>query len=221
MFIKVNEVELFYEKSGQGPSVLLLHGNGEDHRIFDVLVKKLSQNYTVYAIDIRDHGKSSKVKNLNYHDMMEDMAGFIRELEIHKPILFGFSDGGIVGMLLAIHYPEMLSKLIISGSNTSPDGGKKMIVAIGKIVYFFTRNRKLKLMLTQPNITEEELSKITTPTVVLAGSNDFVRDEHTRATAKNIPNSVLNILEGENHSSYVFNNDKLYKIIKPYLEGIS
>jgi len=220
MFIKANGTELFYQKSGEGNPILLLHGNGEDHTIFDVLAKQLSPKYTVYAIDSRDHGKSSKCKTLYYQDMMEDIAAFIRKLEIQKPILYGFSDGGIIGLLLAIHYPDMLSKLIISGANTHPSGAKKTLVVIGKIAYFFTRSRKLKLMLTQPNITEAELNKITTPTLVLAGSKDFIKDEHTRAIAKNIPNSVLNILEGEGHASYVLHSDKLYRIIKPFLEGM-
>jgi len=220
MFIQVNGVELFYEKSGEGNPIVLLHGNSEDHTIFDVLVKQLAQNYTVYAIDSRDHGKSSRCKHLDYRDMMEDVAAFIRKLKIEKPMLYGFSDGGIIGLLLAIRYPEMLSKLIISGANTHPDGAKRGIAVIGKIAYFFTRSRKLKLMLTQPSITEAELNQIITPTLVLAGSNDFIQDEHTRAIAKNIPNSTLNILKGENHASYVVRTDKLYKIIRPFLEEI-
>jgi len=212
---------VFYDKSGQGTPVLLLHGNGEDHTIFDVLAKQLSPHYTVYAIDSRDHGKSSKFQNLNYQDMMEDIAAFVTELGIQKPMLYGFSDGGIVGLLLAIHHPEMLSKLIVSGANTHPDGAKKRWVVLGKIAYFFTRSRKLKLMLTQPNITEAELNQIITPTFVLAGSKDFIKEEHTRAIAKNIPNSTLRILEGENHASYVVHSDKLYTIMQPFLERTS
>ena len=217
MYIKVNGVELFYEKRGCGNPVVLLHGNGEDHTIFDVLIERLSQNYTVYAIDSRGHGKSGKVKDLDYRSMMEDVAAFIRELGISNAMLYGFSDGGIIGLLLAIEHPSMISRLVISGANTQTKGIKTINAIPMRIAYFFTRDQKLKLMLTQPNITNVELNTITTPTLVLAGSKDMVKDKHTRMIAENIKNSTLRILEGEDHASYVLHSKKLYDIINPFL----
>ena len=219
MYIKVNGIELFYEKRGSGNPIVLLHGNGEDHTIFDVLILQLSQHHTVYAIDSRGHGKSSNVKSLDYRVMMEDIAAFITELGIENAMLYGFSDGGIIGLLLAIEHPAMLSKLIISGANTQPSGIKIINAIFMQISYFFTREQKIKLMLTQPNITNAELNAISTPTLVLAGSKDVVKDKHTKMIAANIKNSVLRILEGESHSSYVVRSDKLYGIIAPFLEA--
>jgi pimeloyl-ACP methyl ester carboxylesterase len=221
LYIKVNGIELFYEKTGQGNPIILLHGNGQSHAIFDVLTKQLSQNYTVYAIDSRDHGKSSKVESLDYKDMMEDVAAFIHELNIEKPILYGFSDGGNIGLLLAIHYPYMLSRLIISGANIHPSGIRPISVFVLRLVYFFTRSRKFKLMLTQPNISITELNSIVAPTLVLAGEkNEFPKYEHTQLIADNIPNSELKILKGESHGSYIINSEKLYGIIKPFIGEI-
>ena len=217
MYIKVNNVELYYEKTGRGYPIVLLHGNGESHDIFDVLTKRLSQNYTVYALDSRDHGKSGKAKSLDYGDMMEDVAAFIKGLMIESPILYGFSDGGIIGILLAIKYPALISKLIISGANTRPDGIKKTIMLLMKITYFFTKSRKYKLMLTQPVIMDAELNNILSPTLVLAGSKDIIKYEHTKSIAENIQGSVLKIVDGENHSSYVIHSEKLYGIIEPFL----
>jgi len=219
MKINVNGIELFYNKSGQGAPVILLHGNGQDHTIFRVLIKKLSANYTVYAVDSRDHGRSSKVKHLNYMDKMNDVAGFIESLDIKKPVLYGFSDGGIIGLLLAIHHPEVLSRLIISGANTNPDGIKWYSIAFLKVYYFFTRSNKVKLMLTQPDISDVELNTIRTPTLVLAGQHDFIKQEHTVSMAKNIPGSDLKILKGESHAGYVLNSTKIYDIIMSFLGG--
>jgi len=219
MFVNVNGIELYYEKVGQGESVILLHGNGEDHTIFDVLTERLSAEHTVYAIDSRDHGKSGRVKELDYGTMAEDVAAFIRELDIRNAVVYGFSDGGIIGLLLAIKYPMALSKLIISGANTQPDGIKKRFIIQMQIIYFFTRSRKYRLMLTQPNITEAELNTITAPTLVLAGSGDIVRGDHTESIAKSIPGSVLRILDGEGHASYVVHSEKLYGVIAPFLRG--
>jgi len=219
MRINVKGIELYYDVSGEGPPVILLHGNGQDHTIFRVLIKKLSANYTVYAIDSRDHGKSSKVKRLDYMSKMEDFAELIHILEIHKPIVYGFSDGGIIGLLLAIYHPDLLSKLIISGANINPDGVKKFFMILLKITYFFTRSNKLKLMITQPDIPEEDLYKIVTPTLVLAGHNDVIKEEHTKLIARSIEGSKLKIIPGESHASYVLHNEKLYGIIKSFIDG--
>ena len=86
-----------------------------------------------------------------------------------------------------------------------------------KAYYFFTRSKNFKLMLTQPDISEDELSTIITPTLVLAGAKDVIREEHTRLIARCIPGSELKILPGENHFSYVLNTDKIYDIIKAFL----
>jgi pimeloyl-ACP methyl ester carboxylesterase len=150
--------------------------------------------------------------------MMEDVAAFIRELNIVKPILYGFSDGGNIGLLLAIRHPDMLLRLIVSGANIHPSGITPISIFVLRLVYFFTRSRKFKLMLTQPDIDITELGNIVIPTLVLAGEkNEFPKDEHTRLIADNIPDSELKILKGESHGSYVINSEKLYGFIVPFL----
>jgi pimeloyl-ACP methyl ester carboxylesterase len=217
MFFEHKDVNLFYEKVGQGSPIILLHGNGESHKIFDQLIPQLSKDYTVYAIDSRGHGLSSKSKNLDYLLMAEDIAAFIKGLSIEKPILYGFSDGGILGLLIASRYPELLTKLIISGANLHPSGIKISYFRWFRCVYFITRSSKYRLMLTQPNITEEELGKIQAETLVLAGSKDVIDEKHTRYIAQSIPKSTLRILEGDTHSSYIVHSSKLYEIIKAFL----
>lgn len=86
----------------------MAHCNSMDHKIFRRAVKLLSQRFTVYCPDTRDHGKSEKVKELHYADMAEDMAQFIKVLELRNPVFYGFSDGGITGLLLAASHPELL-----------------------------------------------------------------------------------------------------------------
>ena len=219
MYININGIELFYEMKGSGSPIILLHGNGEDHTIFNVLIEQLSEKYTVYALDSRDHGKSSKTNAISYDLMMEDVAGFINVLKIDQPALYGFSDGGIVGILLALKYPDLLSRLAISGVNIRPDGIKlKYLVGI-RISYFFKRDKKLLMMLTQPNIKNSYLKGIAVPTLMLAGSNDLIKEDHTKMIASNIPNSILLILKGEGHASYVVSSKKLYEILEPFLQG--
>lgn len=216
--IKVNNINLFYTCTGSGAPLIMLHGNGEDHTIFDEAVALLSKHFTVYAIDSRDHGQSDKVDELHYDDMAEDIRIFIEELGLEKPILYGFSDGGIVGLLLAIKYPELLSKVIGSGVNVNPEGLVKGWHIIFKIIYFFNRDRKFKMMLTEPNITKEMLSKISIPVFLTGGSKDMIRQEHMKMIAENIPGAKLSILEGEKHGSYIVHNQKIAEVIIEYCE---
>jgi pimeloyl-ACP methyl ester carboxylesterase len=219
VYIKVNGADLWYITEGKGQPVILLHGMGGTNQIFNVLVNDLSKKFTVYAIDSRRHGRSSGADIYSYEIMMEDIASFIIELNIEKPILLGFSDGGIVGLLLASTYPRMLSKLIVIGANTNPHGIKSEWRFLLKVAYFFKRDPKIKLCLEAPANIGEKLKKITVPVLVLAGSNDFVKEEDTKYIARSMRNSILNILAGESHRSYVVNSPKLYNIIKPFIEA--
>ena len=125
MILAVGAVELFYEKQGKGRPLILLHGNGEDHHIFDESVDALAKEWTVYRPDSRGHGQSSPVREFHYQDMAEDIISMIEELQLVRPCLYGFSDGGITGLLIAAQRPDLLSGLIISGANLNPKGLKR------------------------------------------------------------------------------------------------
>lgn len=218
MQIQLNGIHLFYEVKGTGRPLILLHGNGETHHIFDDLAEKLSKTYQVYAVDSRSHGESDQVPELSYESIMEDITALIRTLQLEKPVLYGFSDGGIAGLMLAAKYPDLLSCLIVSGANLIPSGIKKRWLLLGHLMYFLTGDVKLKLMLTQPHILDQDLLRIAVPVLLLAGEKDLILESHTRKIAWKIKNSELKILPGENHGSYVVNSDKLYPVITEFLE---
>ena len=217
MKLKVNGIELYYEKYGKGKPIILIHGNQESHEIFDKLIEKLKSNYEVFAIDSRCHGKSENPKEISYNLMCDDVIEFIKKLNIQKPILYGFSDGGIIGLLVAIKEPNLLSNLIISGANINPDVFTTFDLLLTKLFYFFTRSKYIKMMLDEPNISIEDLQKITVPVHILAGEKDVIKLEHTKLIADNIKNSTLEIIKNENHGSYIVHSEKLYEIIKKYI----
>lgn len=219
MKIRVNGIELFYEKTGSGNPLILLHGNGETHEIFRESAEALSETYTVYAIDSRCHGQSEQKARLTYDDMADDVAFFIQKLDLQKPALCGFSDGAIVGILISVKYPNLLSKLVACGANVTPDGVKSSVSLAFRVQYLLKRDPKLRLMLREPMITPEQLSKIRIPVLLLAGSNDVIKESHTRYIAEHIRTSTLKLLSGENHGSYVIHTDKLAGLIEPFLSG--
>lgn len=212
MNISVNGVELYYEVIGSGDPLIMVHGNSEDHTIFTEAAQVLKDQYTCYLVDTRSHGKSSKVKRLHYKDMAKDHMEFIRALGLKNVTFFGFSDCGILGLLIGME-GDLIDTLIVSGANTYPGAVSDRMSKIMKIIYFFTRSDKFRLMLNEPDIREEDLQKIQAKTFVLAGSEDVVKRENTDFIAANIPNSTEMILEGETHTSHIVHNTKIADII--------
>lgn len=214
MFVQLNSIKMYYKRYGSGRPLILLHGNGEDHTIFREIIKPLSKNFTLYLPDARGHGKSSRTKEYHYMDMASDMVQFIRKLKLESPAFYGFSDGGIVGLLLASKRPGLLSHLIISGANINPGGLKAELRIPLKLSYFWNRDPKVRLMLTEPHISGSQLRSIRAKTLVLAGSRDLIKESQTREIARLIPRARLRILKGESHESYVVHNKALASIIE-------
>ncbi|MEG1180878.1 MAG: alpha/beta hydrolase [Oscillospiraceae bacterium] len=217
MEVHVNGIDLFYEKSGDGPPIILLHGNGETHEIFDVLTKSLEKNFSVYSVDSRRHGKSTRGCTLSYELMANDIAQLIEKLCLEKPVIYGFSDGGIIGLLLAIEHGELVGTIIASGANATPNGLKRSLRAYLKVSSLFKKSPLTELMLSEPNISADELRKIKNDVVLLAGQRDLILQKHTRYIASNIKGCRVQILPKENHSSYIVHSQKLYDILAPYI----
>ena len=209
MYITVNGVKLWYEKSGSGRPLIMVHCNSMDHKIFRKAVKVLSGRFTVYCPDSRDHGKSEKVKTLHYEDMAEDMAEFIKALGLEKPVFYGFSDGGIIGLILAYRYPNMLSALIVSGASLNPDSTKDLPMKFFKLWSHVDRSDKMQIMMREPDITDEILSGIRVPTFVTAGERDVIKLSHTQHIAQTIPGASLMIFPKTGHTGYIMNSDKI------------
>lgn len=219
MFVDVGGMSIFYQQTGEGAPVILLHGNGEDHTIFDTIAARLARAHTVFALDSRGHGQSGAADSLSYQDMAQDVMGFIEALSLSRPALVGFSDGGIVGLLVASQRPGLLGALVLCGANTTPSGLRARWRLMMRAGFLISRDEKLRLMLTQPQITPSALARIQAPTLVLAGGRDIIAEGHTRALAKNIPGSRLEILPGETHDSYVKNADLFCGVVAPFLGG--
>ena len=121
--IEVNGVRIHYAVVGEGRPVVLVHGNGESHDLFDTEIEQLvSEGYRVYAPDSRGHGANEPLEEYHYSDMAEDMYCFIRSLELNKPAFYGHSDGGIIGLMLEMIHPRTLGVLAASGANLTPEG---------------------------------------------------------------------------------------------------
>ena len=210
--VDVNGVNLLYEVAGYGKPVLLFHGNGGSHESVETTAGQLVRaGYKVYAIDSRGQGANKPLKAYHYKDMAEDMYQFCRRLKISHPAVYGWSDGGIVSLLLEIMHPGTVKMMVISGANVSPEGVVNYEQFKRDIL---SQNNPLaEMMVWEPNITDEELASIKCPVMVCAGSADLILPEHTRYIAEAIPGAELKIVEGEDHGSYIWHNKMAGEIV--------
>jgi pimeloyl-ACP methyl ester carboxylesterase len=150
--------------------------------------------------------------------MSSDVTAFIGRLGLEGAILFGYSDGGIVGLLTAIRAPGTLSGLICAGANTEPS---MLDPEVYRECEEWNREHddpRMTMMLSEPHITVEELETIHIPTYVVAGSDDCILREDTDRIAGAIGCSMLRIMNGHDHSSYIEDHTILPGLIR---DGVS
>lgn len=201
------DITLYYQEKGNKEPFILLHGNGQNGSYFKNQIDYFSNRYRVIALDTRGHGRSPRgTKPFTIEQFSCDLYDFMEELEISEAVILGFSDGANIAM----KYPNRVKALILNGGNLNPAGVKittQLPIEIGyKIAGRFASKspeakknaEMLGLMVNDPNIERNELSKITAPVLVICGRNDIIRESHTKEIAKNIPNAKLSIMKG-NH----------------------
>lgn len=215
MTASVNGVDIYYEVTGSGRPLIMVHGNGEDHTVFDEAANVLKDRFTCYLVDSRGHGRSSPVKAFHYEDMASDMVSLMEKLDLWDVVFYGFSDGGIVGLLAAAS-SDRITSLIISGANISVKGVKFRWRLLFRIMYLFKKDPLLELMIREPDISDEVLGRISARCLVLAGSKDMIVEKETRHIASAISGAELRILDGEDHGSYIIHRERIGEIIRDF-----
>ena len=209
MMVSVHGVDLYCRVSGAGAPLLLLHGNGEDHHIFDALADKLAQHFTLYAVDSRNHGQSSMTQDYTYDTMAQDMFGLIQALALGTVFVVGFSDGAILALLLALRYPGSVAKMALLGANLSPEDFTEESYEFIRQTYEETGDPLFRMMLEQPQIPLTEVAAVTIPALVIGGENDIFKPESFCRLAQALPAGQLQIMPGHEHDSYIVGQDLL------------
>ena len=202
------DIHLHFAKTGSGPALLLLHGNGEDSSYFVHQVEEFSRDFTVYAIDTRGHGNSPRgTAPFTLSQFADDLADFMDEQGLSQADILGFSDGGNIALLFALRHPHRVRRLVANAANLFPEGMEgwvleELIQEHRRLAHADTPERLhqkqlLELMLREPHIAPAELGTLTMPVLVIAGDRDMIKGSHTRLIAESIPNSRLSILPGD------------------------
>ena len=214
-FAELNGIKLYYETYGTGPVLLLIHGNGGQIADMGHQIQFFATHYRVITADSRGHGQSGMgAGRLTYEQQAEDLNALLDQLQVKSAYVFGWSDGGILGLLLSIHHPDKVAKLATMGANLEPEGAydwalqwvarqneyvDQQIAKGDKSRPWPVLKQYFGLLGTQPHIPLADLAKIAAPTLVMAGDRDVIRDEHTLAIYHHLPQAHLCIFPGATH----------------------
>jgi len=118
MFILcVGDIELYYDITGKGQPILLIHGLGSGARDWEMQVPLLSQYFQVVTVDVRGHGQSDKPPGpYSIPLFAADTIELIRSLDIAPVHVIGISMGGMIAFQVAVDAPEMVKSLVIVNS---------------------------------------------------------------------------------------------------------
>ena len=224
--VHLRGITLYYELEGKGPPLLLLHGGAGNGMQFEKQRPEFSRSHRLIVPDARAQGRSTdRPGPLTYHDMAEDMVALLDTLHVPRVDVMGWSDGGDIGLDLAIHHPDRIVHLVTFGANTSPDGLKPADRAWNATAtadsfgtgmeqgwkalnpepahYREAMEKILTLWRTLPRFTPAELAGIRARTLICAGEHDLILREHTESLAAAIPHAELWIVPGASHGAMI------------------
>jgi pimeloyl-ACP methyl ester carboxylesterase len=219
----VNGIHLWYAVFGQGNPVILLHGGLANANYWGLQVRALAPHYEVIVLDSRGHGRSTRTAApITYDLMSSDVLALMDHLHIRKAALVGWSDGAIIGLDIAIHHPDRLTRLFAFAANSDPSGVKdvsKSPVFTAFIARASQQYRQLSptptefktflaniqnMWATEPHFTNDQLRHVRVPTwIVDADHDEAIKRKDTDHMAALIPGAGELILPEVSHFAFI------------------
>lgn len=233
-FYDIRGFKMYCEEYGTGMPLLMIHGNGGSIRAFTHNIPYFAAKYRVIAADSRSQGKSKDPgPALTFEMMADDEAALLDALHVKSAYVLGWSDGGIVALLLAMRHPDKVIKLAATGANVQPDasafaphvwdGDKKRYEADkNKIWKTDAEKNKWKLFMLdweQPNIPFDALHSIGCPCLIICGDHDLISIEHTVKIFQNIPDAALWVVPSSGHATLIQHADEFNKKVNDFFSG--
>ncbi len=253
-YVAINGMKMYYEVSGEGDPLIVLHGAYMNIPSMGKIIPMLAKNHKVYALEFQGHGRTNDINRpITYPNFAADVAAFMDAVGLIKTDVFGYSVGAEVGLQLAIRHPSKVNKLIAASVAYDLEGWQpefkavipQMTVEMMVNTPFAEDYRKLapnpdgfpalaeKLIALEkvPMAWEEDVKKLKTPVLVIAGDADVATLEHTVALfrilgggvmgdmGKPLPSSRLAIMPATSHTAVINQPDLLIAFIEPFLKG--
>lgn len=240
--VQIGDVSLYYDTFGvSGDTLVLLHGALGGGYMLEDFAERLSRDYRVLVPDMRGRGHTADVPGeLSFAAMIQDVVGFVEEVARGPVDLVGMSDGGIIGLGVAMASPSSLRALVAIGANYHFDG---LVAEAGlteiphdddslaslrdayakmspdgpehwPVIY----EKVMTMASTQPTWTVGDLNSIEVPTLVVSGDDDLISLEHTISLYRAIDESRLAVIPGASHACFLERPELVAGMIRGFLE---
>jgi pimeloyl-ACP methyl ester carboxylesterase len=237
---EVNGITVHYAIYGKGSPVIFLHGGLANTDYWGNQVPAVAAHHTVILMDSRGHGRSTRdARPYGYDLMADDVVALMDYLKIGTADIVGWSDGGILGIDLAMRHKDRIGKVFAFAANTQTSGvidgveknptfaayieraGKEYAARSATPTQYDAFVEQIsKMWAEQPNWTDAELKAIDRPVLVIDGDHDeAIKREHTEYIAKAIPNARLVILPSASHFAFLQDPKGFNAALLEFLDG--
>jgi len=225
------------DRAGPGEALLLLHGGlSNSDQLLDSIGPGLVDRYRVVAFDRRGHGYTSDTDaDFHYSDMAGETIEVLEQVVGGPAHLVGWSDGGIVALLVALARPDLVHKVVVLGTNYHRDGllpieedpqssfGQALAAAYierspdGSEHFELVMGKGLALFKAEPTLTTDDVARIAQPTLVMVGDDDMIPLAHTSSLYEALPRGQLAVVPRASHALPLEHPDLVVRLIVDFL----
>lgn len=242
-YVDIGPVHMWYEHRGEGEPLLLLHGGLDTNALWVAQLEALVGHYRVYAPERRGHGHTADVDGrLSYDVMAHDMVAFVDKV-VGEPVrVVGWSDGAIVGLLMAMARPDLVRSLVLIGGAADVAGYVPEFHKIARLpgdseefqsfraVYGAVSpdgpehwpvvfGKVTAMWQSEPHLPVDDLEAVRAATLLVCGDDDLVSLEHTVAMYRAIPGAELAVIPGTSHLAPLEKPDLVNRVLLDFLRG--
>jgi pimeloyl-ACP methyl ester carboxylesterase len=236
----VNGISIHYQVHGKGAPVILLHGGLANSDYWGRQIAALAPNHMVIVMDSRGHGRSTRdTRAFGYDLMADDVVALMDMLGVRKADIVGWSDGGIIGLDLALRHKDRVGKIFAFAANSLTSGVKDGVEKNPTFAAYIARagheyeahsatpkgyddfvTQISKMWAEQPNWSDGQLQSIEAPVWIVDGDHDeAIRREHTEYLAATIPHAGLLILPNASHFAFLQDPEMFNRAMLRFLDG--
>ena len=212
--VEVNGMQMYYEVSGQGDPVIVLHGSYMNIPSMGAIIPKLAETHKVYALELQGHGRTTDIdRPITYANLADDVGVFMDKVGLKKADVFGYSMGAVAGLQLAIRHPDKVNKLILASGAYDVEGlqpeFKAFIPQMNVEMFvnmpfaqeykklapnpdgFPALARKLIALEKEPIAWEADVKAMKIPVLIITGDSDWTTLEHSVALFRLLGGGVM------------------------------
>lgn len=229
-----------YEWDNNGEAVVLLHGGLSQTSHWDsYILPAVEDEFHVFAYDRTGHGfTGDQPKSFHYQHQADEAISYLKQVVKEPAHLIGYSDGGIIALMVAMQQPALVRSIITLGANVHPSGIFKLdefdgnVSAENQEEYNRTSpdapetlakkiQKMIEIQKSEPNISAQELATIQCLVLVMAGDDDVIKHSHTAELYENIPLGQLAIVPATSHKFIKERPALAQLLIREFLEDLS